>query len=173
MVCYTLFHPQKNFFVFGLDFCLQDSSQFSPLQGQGVPGLCSGECAQRIAGRDACPTIGGRFPVPAARCVLSTPGAPRRIGPQAPNVADFSRCGCVSPVQPPRAAQTASQGWTRASVTAVTDVTGNLSPIFPVTPATAVTRITGDMQLSRIPGSTGGDVDAGFIQAGSVLCKFL
>ena len=26
LVCYTLFHPPKNFFVFGLDFCLQDSS---------------------------------------------------------------------------------------------------------------------------------------------------
>lgn len=77
------------------------------------------------------------------------------------------------PAQPIKAAQTASQRGIGGSVTAVTDVTGNRSPIFPVIPVTAVTRITGDMQLPRVPGSAGRDTDAEFIQAGSVLCKFL
>ena len=117
------------------------------------------------------PSKDGRFLVPAALSVLLETVSFRQAGPQLPNVADFSSCGIPS-AQPLNAAQTASQGQTGASVTAVTDVTGNLSPIFPVTPVTPVTRITGDMQLSRVPGSACRDIYAGFIQVWSMLCKF-
>ena len=57
-------------------------------------------------------------------------------------------------------------------MTVVTAVTENSAPVFPVTPVIAVTGRTDDMQLSGIPGSAAGDVDAGFLQAGSMLCKF-
>ena len=67
----------------------------------------------------------------------------------------------------------ASQGWIEAFVTGVTAVTGNLSPIFPVTPVIAVTGIAFDIQLASVPCSAARDVDAEFIQAGSVPYKFL
>ena len=41
--------------------------------GQGVPGLCPGDCARCIAGRDACPTRGWVF---APMWPFSSPGSP-------------------------------------------------------------------------------------------------
>ena len=58
-----------------------------------------------------------------------------------------------------------------AFVTVVTAVTDNSAPAFSVTPVIAVTGRTDDMQLSGIPGPATGDVNAEFLQAGSVLCK--
>ena len=118
------------------------------------------------------PSKDGRFPVPVAPSVLLETVSFRQTGPQLPNVADFSSCGHFL-AQPLNAAQTASHGRTGGSVTAVTDVTGNFSPIFPVTPVTAVTGIAFDIQLASVPCSAARNVDAEFIQAGSVLYKLL
>ena len=57
------------------------------------------------------PSKDGRFPVPAAPSVLPETGSFRQLGPQMPNVADFSSCG-HSPAHPVNAAQTASHGRT-------------------------------------------------------------
>ena len=116
------------------------------------------------------PSKDGPFPVPTARSVFLKAGSFRQSGPQRPNVADFSSCGDF-PVCLSKAAQRASKGWTEAFVTVVTAVTENSAPVFSVTPVIAVTGRTDNMQLSGIPGPAAGDVDAGFLQAGSMLCN--
>lgn len=118
------------------------------------------------------PSKDGPFSRPGGPIRFPKTGRFRQSGPQRPNVGDLSSCGQNSPARPLKAAQTASQGLTGASVTVVTAVTEISAPVFSVIPVTAVTRSAGDMQLSGDSGSAAGDVDAGFIQMRSVLCKF-